>query len=178
MKKIIEWIKTNKASTWLVAGAASVLITAAVMQGCTLGGLIKHDVPPAMRQFNGGDPKVSLNDASFVLEAYLNDVERNVTSFVAANEVAGKVHDVITSLVTIGLDELGNSPLPGAGLLSGVLLGFAGLMTKKPGTAAMVAEEKMASYNKADEAWRSQLDGILSEQQLRSIVEEIKKGLA
>jgi hypothetical protein len=178
MKKIIEWIKTNKASSALVALAASVLITAAVMQGCTLGTMIKHDVPPAMRSFNDGKPKVSLNDAPFVLEAYLDDTERNVSSFVAANEVAHKVRDVIASLTTIGLEELGNAPFPGAALVSGVLMGFAGLMTRKPGTAKEIAEQKMASYNKADEAWRKQLDGILNEQQLRGIVEEIKKGLA
>lgn len=177
MKKILEWIKTNKWSTALVAVAASVLIGAAAMQGCTLGSMIKHDTPPGMRKFNDGESKVSLNDAPFVLEAYLNDVERNVSQFVAANEVAHKVRDVIASLATIGLEELGSAPFPGAAMVSGVLLGVAGLLTRKPGTAAEIAKEKMASYNKADAQWRKQLDGVLSEAQLRGLVEQIKKGL-
>jgi hypothetical protein len=178
MKKITEWIKTNKWSTALLAVAAAVLIGAAAMQGCSLGTIIKHDVPPAMRQYNDGKPKVSLNDAPFVLEDYLSGVERNVGQFVAANEVAHKVRDVIASLATIGLEELGNAPFPGAAMVSGLLMGVAGLMTRKPGTAAEIAREKMASYNKADDAWRKQLDGVMSEDAIRKLVEEIKKGLA
>lgn len=178
MKKILEFIKTNKATTALVAVAAAVLIGAAAMQGCTLGTMLKHDVPPKMREFNDGKVKVSLNDAPFVIEAYLGDVERNVSQFVAANEVSHKVRDVIASLATIGLEELGNAPFPGAAMVSGVLLGVAGLVTRKPGTAAEIAKEKMASFNKADKQWRDQLQGVLGDTQIRALVEEIKKGLA
>jgi hypothetical protein len=178
MKKILEFIKTNKAATALVALAAAFLIGAAAMQGCTLGSMIKHDVPPSMRQYNDGEPKVSLNDAPFVLEAYMTDAQRNVQQFIMANEIGHKVRDVLASLTTIGLEQIGNAPFPGAALLSGGLLGIAGLLTRKPGTAAEIAKEKMASYNKADEKWRSQLDGVLSEDKLRKLVEEIKKGMA
>jgi hypothetical protein len=178
MKKILDYMKQNKWSTALVALAASVLIGAAAMQGCSLGTMIKHDVPPAMRQYNDGETKVSLNDAPFVLEAYLTGVERNVKTFVAANAVGHKVRDVLATLATIGLEELGNAPFPGAALVSGALLGVAGLMTRKPGTAAEIAKEKMASFNKADAAWRTQLDGVMSEDSIRKLVEEIKKGLA
>lgn len=176
--KILDFIKSNKAATALVALAAAFLIGAAAMQGCSLGSMIKHDVPPAMRQFNDGEPRVSLNDAPFVLEAYLDNVERSVGQFVLANEVSHKVRDVFASLTTIGLEMIGDAPFPGAALISGSLLGIAGLMTRKPGTAKEIADEKMASYNKADEAWRKQLDGILSDEALRKVVEEIKKGLA
>jgi hypothetical protein len=178
MKKIFDYFRNNKLSTALVAVAAAVLIGAAAMQGCSLGSMIKHDVPPAMRQFNDGEVKVSLNDAPFVIEAYMDNVERNVQQFVEANAVGHKVRDVVASLATIGLEEIGNAPFPGAALISGGLLGIAGLMTRKPGTAAEIAREKMASFNKADKQWRAQLDGVLSDAQLRSLVEEIKKGLA
>ena len=74
----------------------------------------------------------------------------------------------------MGVEELGNSPFPGAAILSGLLLGLGGLMTKKPGTAREIAAEKMASFNKGQDTALAQVRDMVSPDKLREIVDTIK----
>lgn len=176
MKAILNWFKQNKTATAMLVAVVVIMGSAAVMSGCSgLGDFIKHPVPKDMQEFNDGEGKVSINDAPFVLEDYLSSVRRNVDRFVADNEKAHLVHDFFSSILTIGIEELGNSPIPGATMLSGLLLGVGGLMTRKPGTAKEIASEKMASFNKGQEVALSQIRELVSPDKMRELLEQIKK---
>lgn len=175
MKSILAFFRNNKGATLAVGAAGMVIFGAVAMSGCTLGDMIHHDVPKAMRQYNGGEPKVSLNDAPFVMDSYLNSVERNVRQFAEANARANLIFDFINSAMTVGLDELGNSPIPGATIFSGLLLGLGGLMTRKPGTAKEIAEEKIASFNKGQNAALEQAKLLVGPEQVRQLVDALKK---
>jgi hypothetical protein len=175
MKAVMSFFKSNKLAVVLVLTVVAVLSGASLMVGCGLGDMIRHDVPKDMQAWNEGEAKVSVNEAPFVLESYLDDVERNVTRFSAANERAMLVFQFANSLVTVGLEELGNSPIPGASIASGLLLGIAGLMTRKPGTAKEVAKEKMASYNKGVDMVMEQMKNRLSEEAVREMLKQIKE---
>jgi len=175
MNAILSFFKNNKAATLSVLSVALVVFGALAMQGCTLGDMIRHDVPKDMQEFNDSEPKVSLNDAPFVVEDYVQNVERNLRQFAEANERANLIFDFVNSAMTIGIEELGNSPIPGATIFSGLLLGLGGLMTRKPGTAKEIMEEKMASFNAGQDRALEQAKHFVSEENLRSLVAALKE---
>lgn len=178
MNKILDAIKDNKATMVCLVLIAFIITFSAFATGCTPGDMIKQDVPKPMQIFNDGQSKVSLNDAPFVLDAYLTDCQRTVEQFVAANERAHAFFDGLNTLVTFGIGELGNSPIPGASIASGLLLGLAGLMMKKPGTAKMIADEKMASFNKGLEmatAKVAEQKSVVTPETLAALVAALKE---
>jgi len=175
MNAILSFFKNNKAASLSVLAVVLVLVGAVAMQGCTLGDMISHEVPKDMQEFNDGEPKVSLNNSPFVVEDYVSDVERNLRQYAEANERALLIFDFVNSAMTIGLEELGNSPIPGATIFSGLLLGVGGLMTRKPGTAKEIMEEKMASFNKGQDAALEQAKLLVGPEQMRLIVDALKE---
>ncbi len=175
MKTLLNFFKTHKAATLSVFAIVLVVFGALAMQGCSLGDMIRHDVPKDMQEFNDGEGKVSLNDAPFVMEDYTSNVERNLRQFAEANERAALLFDFLNSVATIGLEELGNSPIPGATILSGLLLGLGGLMTRKPGTATEIMEEKFASYEKGKNDALDAAKKFVSEENLRGLLAVFKE---
>ncbi len=175
MNAILNFFKQNKVAAGSLTAAVGVVVLALVMTGCSIGSMIKHNVPAGIRPFNDGMSKVSLDDSPFVLESYLSDVERNVQQYVQNSEKAALVADLLASVMTIGLEELGNSPLPGGAIIAGMLAGFGGLMTRKPGTAKEIAEQKMASFNAGQDRATEAIKGLVTEEALREIVAKIKK---
>lgn len=175
MNTVLNFFRTNKSAVLLALCAVLVVCGATAMSGCSLGDMIRHDVPKDMQEYNDGEGKVSLNDAPFVMEDYLSAVERNVRRFTESNEKAHLINDFMSSLMTVGLEELGNSPIPGATIFSGLLLGLGGLMTRKPGTAKEIAEEKMKSFNKGQEVALSQAKNLVSEDTMRQLLAALKE---
>jgi hypothetical protein len=178
MNTVLNFFRTNKSATLMALCAVLCITGALAMSGCSLGGFIKHDVPKDMQPFNDGEGKVNLNDAPFVMEDYLSSVERNVRRFSESNEKAHLLMDGMRSLMTVGLEELGNSPIPGATILSGLFLGLGGLMTRKPGTAKEIAAEKMASFNKGQTVALEQARALVSEDTMRALVAAMKETAA
>lgn len=176
MKAIINFFKTHKPALAAVLITMLVLVGAAALQGCMLGDMIKHQVPDGMQSFNDGEPDVSLNDAPYLMEEYVDDVNRNIRQFNEANDRAHILFDVVNSLMTIGIEELGHSPVPGASFIAAGLLGFGGLMTRKPGTSREVAEEKRASFNKGQDVAMTMAKQFVSEETMRAMLQAIKDG--
>lgn len=175
MRAVIDFFRSNKAASLSVLSIVLVIMGALAMQGCTLGDMIRHDVPKDMQEFNDGKGKVSLNDAPFVMEDYVASVERNIRQFSEANERANLVFDFLNSAMTIGFEEIGNSPIPGATIFSGLLLGLGGLMTRKPGTAKEIAQEKMASFNAGQDRALEQAKAFVSEENMRNLLAALKE---
>lgn len=174
---MFSFFRNNKGAVLAALCAVFVVVGALAMNGCSLGSFIKHDVPKEMQKFNNGEPKVNLDDAPFVLEEYIASCERNLRKFSESNEKAHLIHDFVNSALTIGMEELGNSPIPGATIFSGVLLGVAGLMTRKPGTATEVAKAKMASFNAGQNKALEQAKLLVGPEQMRALVEALKKAV-
>tara|TARA_R110001583_G_scaffold8524_14_gene40896 strand:+ start:895 stop:1320 length:426 start_codon:yes stop_codon:yes gene_type:complete len=139
--------------------------------------MMTHRVPKEMRSYTGGEDYVSLNESPFVLEDYMADAQRNIEQYVEANEKSALLFDFINSAVTVGIEEVGNAPFPGAAIVSGLLLGFSGLMIKKPGTAMEMAKEKMSSYNKGQDVALEQFRDMVSPEKLREIVATLKESI-
>lgn len=176
MNAVINFFKQNKPAATLFVAALLVIVAGFALQGCGLGDMIRHDVPKDMQEFNDDEPKVSLNDAPFVMEDYLSSVERNVRQFNEANDKANLVFDFVNSAITIGIEEIGNAPIPGAGFLSMGLMGLGGLMIRKPGTAREIADEKMASFNKGQQVALGQAKAFVSEENMRQLLAALKNG--
>ncbi len=175
MNRMIDFLKENRAVAACLVGIVAVFAIATAASGCSLGDIIQHDVPRDMQEYNGGEGKVSLNDAPFVMEDYIMVVQRNQRQFMEANDRAMLVFDFLNSLMTIGIEEIGNSPIPGATLISGMLLGVAGLMTPKPGSARQVAKEKEASFNEGQSRASEQMRAMIpDEAALRELLKQMK----
>lgn len=178
LTKFMAYLKQNRIALIFLAAVAVLVTTAMLMEGCRLGGFIKHDVPPAMREFNDGQSKVSLDDAPFLLEDYMDSVERNLEKFQSDNENAQLVFTFISNALNIGLNELKNSPLPGASIGGGLLLGLAGLMIRKPGTAREISDEKMKSFNKggteAEKRMLAAMQALISPEQMQAMLAQLK----
>lgn len=177
MSAVIDFFRSNKGAVVSLAGAVGVLVLAFAMQGCNLGDMMTHRVPKEMRSYTDGEDYVSLNESPFVLEEYMADAQRNIDQYVDANEKSALLFDFINSAVTVGIEEVGNAPIPGATVISGLLLGFAGLMIKKPGTAGAIAKEKMESFNKGQDVALEQFRDMVSPDKLREIVSTLKEGI-
>lgn len=175
MKSVLNFFRQNKTASAVILALVAVVVIAGLISGCSLGSFIKHKVPSDMREFNDNQSMVSLDDAPFVMEDYVDSVERNIRQFTEANEKAHLIFDFVNSAVTVGVEELGNSPIPGAAMISGVLLGVAGLMTRKPGTAREMADEKMASFNAGQEKAVSQLQSLISPDALRELLSKLRE---
>lgn len=172
MRTVIDFIKNNKAASAAYVAVPALILVALAMSGCSLGDVITHRVPPNLQSFSDGESSVSLNESQRVMGYILADVE----AYVEANEKAHLIFDVLNSALTVGIEEVGSSPFPGAAFLMAPIFGFAGLMTRKPGTAREIAEEKMASFNKGQEAALEQLKSAVTPDAFRAFLEQWRNG--
>ena len=175
---LLDKIKNNKASSGFIAAALLVVLLSLAMQGCMLADVIKHGVPSGMQSLNEDKPKVSLRSSVYLRERYIDDVERNLRQYDESAADSFMLMDIISSGLTLGINAVGQSPFPGAAVLSTGLLGLAGLFTRKPGTDKMVQDEKIKSHNRADMQWRETLTAILTPELMAQAVAmiESKKG--
>jgi hypothetical protein len=174
--KIADWFKSNKLPVTFLAVAAGAIITAMAVSGCYLADYIKHPLPDSMVKFNDGEDKVSLSETQFVFDEYMLDVENTVEQYNASREQAEFLFDWLSAAINTGADQFASNPtIPGATIFGGVLLGLAGLFTKKPGTDREVASEKQASYNKGVETTAAHFKDLVSADLLQKVVDEIQK---
>lgn len=174
MNAIANWLSQNK-----TAAVTFVLVPIALMfmlkaQGCGLDRIIKHPVPPDMQEVNGGEEQVSLADSPFVRESYIETVERNLRMYDMAAEDAALLFQFVNSAVTLGIEEIGTSAIPGGTILLGLLGSIGALYTRKPGTDREIREEKEASYRKGREDLMETLGSVSSVEGLRQILDEYR----
>jgi hypothetical protein len=174
LSRIVNWIKDNKAT--VIAAAAAVLVFGGGLlgQGCSLGDILKHPVPDGMQAVNGGKDMVSLNDSAYVMDRYLDEVEHNVESYQRGYDTLMLIHQTADALITTGIQEIGNSTIPGASILSGLLLSIAALYKRKPGDSKLIAQEKMDSHNHGVE----QAMAVAASMLPAEIVDNIRKAVA
>jgi len=144
---MINWIRENRTTSVLAALIPVAGLSLGAMQGCSVDSLIKHDVPPGMRDANGGQAKVSLRDSPYVRDAFVDDVERELLRYDVAAEEAAILRDIIASAVNLGLDQVSESPFPGGVALLGLLGTLAGVFAPQPGAASRLRQEKEDSFN-------------------------------
>lgn len=144
---MIDAIKQNSTASGLFAAALIAAIVMMGVQGCSIDRLVKHPVPKAMQAENGGEVKVSLADSPFLRERYLFTVQSTVAQFDTAAEDAALFAQILNSAVSLGVQELGTSALPGGTMLVGLLGMLGTLYLPKPGTGAQIQKEKESSYN-------------------------------
>ena len=146
---MIDWIKENKTGMILVAilGALGVGLLAA--SGCSLGDMVKVNVPPGIQRSLAAPSQVSLNDSEYTWNQWVEFVEGNTTRFQDSIDRSNFVWSSLASAVNLGAESAQGplSALPGGTfLLTGLSL-TAGLFLNKPGTANKIAKEKEKSFN-------------------------------
>lgn len=147
-----------------VAGFAAIgvlVVTFTACSGVTLADLIEVDVPRPVQESTGEPAKVSLNEAPYVRERYVNDFTTTLRQFDQEIADAQLFADFVGGLLNTGL-ELAEGPLQGVplgGVIFAALGGLTGLFLPKPGTS----KEKEKSYNKGHEIGRrTALEGLVN----------------
>lgn len=143
----MDKIKDSKTAMVFFGLLAVATIVMLNLQGCSIDRLVKHPVPPGMQEANGGEAVVSMADSPFVRDRFLAGVESNLSQYDLAAADAAIFAEILNSAVSLGIQELGTSALPGGTLLLGLLGTLGGLYLPKPGTEKRIAQEKEASFN-------------------------------
>jgi hypothetical protein len=119
------------------------------LTGCSLADVVKTDVPIGIQRSIGSESKVSLREASYTWDEWINHVEVNSEQFADNIDRSSQVFGLLSAFTNTGVDSLdgiiGQTPL-GATLIA-MLAGAAGLFTKTPGTDKKISKEKEDSYN-------------------------------
>lgn len=148
--KISEFLKKNKAGAVLFGIAAILSIGMVVASGCRISDAIKVPVPKPVQVATGVNRVVTLTEAEDVRDEYVEDFKRGLDRFDQNIEDAYFWHDTATSLLNTGTlaAEGALAGVPGGAIALSVLTGFAGLMTRKPGTDREIQRAKQDSFNK------------------------------
>ncbi len=149
-----DFLKQNPGGVMLIMAAVLIGIVAVGVQGCDLKQMIKVNVPQGVQAAVNVPPKVSLAEAQNVYEDFRAWSGRQTASFSESIESGWRWFGFFQGAMRIGLAEAqaaGMGAFPLGGLLVSLLMGAGGLAITKPGTAAKIAEEKRASFNKGHE---------------------------
>lgn len=151
----------NQIGVTLFLVAVLAAVCAMGVQGCDLSQAIKVSVPQGIQGAVNVPAKVTLADAQDVYEDFRAWSSRQVDSFSESIESGWRWHGFFQGALRIGLAEakaVGMGGFPIGGLLLSLITGAAGLAMTRPGTAAKIAAEKMASHNKGLEEGRKAVD--------------------
>ena len=143
------WVTENKTGIMVGCITVALMLGLLMASGCSLGSLVKVDVPPGVRQSLATSSQVSLNEAPYTWDAWTHYVESNTVQFQDNIDEANFIWGMLSSAVNVGAESAQGplSALPGgAFLLSGLSL-VTGLFLNRPGAARKVAKEKEKSYN-------------------------------
>lgn len=150
MNRFFEYVKENTTGVSILGFAAVAIIGITLLAGCTLSDLVKVNVPTAVREVtNTKTNQVSLSQAPYIRTRYVNEITANLVEFDDNIEQASAFRDFAASLLNTGLStgEGALAGVPGGAFLFTILGGLGGLFLKKPGTDALVQQEKKDSFN-------------------------------
>lgn len=140
----------NRIGILIIVLGVVALLGIASMQGCNLGDIVTTDVPPTVQDVvPGTDATSSLNEAVRIRGRYVHEVTTALGEFDENIAEASLVRDTIASFLNTGI-EVSSGPLatiPGGGFLALGLGSLGGLFLRKPGTTALIQQEKEASFN-------------------------------
>lgn len=144
-----DWINENK--NGLMVGVLTAALAAGLLlaSGCSLGDLVKVDVPTGVRQSLAVPSQISLNESVYTWDSWVHYVETNTAQFQASIDESNFIWGMLSSAVNVGAESAQGplSALPGgAFLLTGLSL-VTGLFLNKPGATKALAKEKEKSYN-------------------------------
>jgi len=151
----------NWKSISLMAAIVGLVVLMTACSGVTLADLVQADVNQDVQEATQSPAKVSLSDAPFVREKYVNDFKTNLAHLDSEIADAQLFADFIGSLVNTGL-QLSEGPLQGVpmgGVIFATLGGLAGLFIRKPGTQKEIDDAWDEAAAKTREAL---LDGAKS----------------
>jgi len=135
MSKFSDFVKDNKlGSAFMVFGVIGLVLISGC-QGWSVGDRVRFPVPQAVQDVTDSGEKVSVNEAPFVREDFINEFERDLGKFDRryANAVDRAV--IIESVLTTGLEGVLGSAFPAGGAIALALGGLGGLFIKGPGTS-------------------------------------------
>lgn len=147
----------NKVNVSFAVAAVMVAIGFSMVQGCSLGDIVKHPIPVAMQPLADGQPKVSVNEYPGVREAFVQKVTRDLNQGDASHERALVVFTIGSSLLNLGFEQIDESVFPGGMAVIGLLSTLAALFTKRPGTDKAEAAARDATW---DEAWAAAIKAM------------------
>ena len=149
MDRFIQYIKDNAVGATILVVMVLAGIGLTLGSGCTLGDIVKVNVPPAVQATTNTKAVVTLNRAPFVRKQYINQVTDSLAEFDSSIEQASVFRDFAASLLKtgIGTGQGALAGVPGGAFLIGALGTLGGLFLKKPGTDAVVNQEKRDSFN-------------------------------
>lgn len=153
--KLSSFVSRNRLGVVLSIVAFAAVIGASAISGCSgLRDLISVKVPEAVQKETGATPKVSLNEAPGVRDAYAQNAVRVLAEFDASigrgEQFYGTVASLFNTALSVGSDAASSSGLPFGGLLATGIGVLGGLFIEKPGSKAKAIAEKS---NAADAAF-------------------------
>lgn len=123
-----------------IAAIISLIVVFTACGGVTLADFVDVDVNEDVQAATGAKPKVSLSDAPFVREKYVNDFKTNLSQLDKEISDAQLFSDFVGSVLNTGL-TLAEGPLQGVpmgGAIFAALGGLTGLFIRKPGTQKQI----------------------------------------
>jgi len=149
MTKIFDYIKENATGVTILSVTFAACFGLALAAGCSLSDIVKVNVPPTVQEVTNTKSQVTLTQAPYVRERYINNVTTAIAEFDANIEQASAFRDFAASLLNTGFSagEGALAGVPGGALLVGALGALGGLFLKKPGTDAAIQAEKEASFH-------------------------------
>ena len=144
-----NWMKDNK--TGLFVGGITVVLAIGMLfaSGCSLGDMVHVKVPPGIQQSLAAPSQITLNDAEYTWNSWVQFVETNTERFQDSIDRSNFIWGTLSSAVNVGADAAQGplSALPGGALLLTGLSLTTGLFLNKPGSVQKMAKEKEKSFN-------------------------------
>lgn len=138
--QIGEWINNSKVGIGIVLVGVLALGVMTACSGWSLYDNIDFENPKEVREVTGGPAKVTLNQAPFEREKYVQSVELALEQFDFNWASAEEKAAFVQSLFSTGIDIATESGVIPAGGAVALLIGtLGGLFLNKPGTAAREA---------------------------------------
>jgi len=151
IEALIGWGRGSKVGIVLLVVAAVAVAGMVLAQGCSLGDVVKVDVPREVQKGIRVPSRVTLNEYAMTMEQWIEHCERGTERFAAAGDRAYGIFSFLQTITTTGLGmgttALESSGVPGGTIISMILAGGAGLMLKQPGAGKELQQAKESSFN-------------------------------
>jgi hypothetical protein len=146
---LVDYVGRNKFGVVIIGVGASLLVTVAVMQGCSIGDYIKVALPSAVQSTTHSPPRVTLNEAPHVREVYVAEVSSSLAvldnNIGRADALRNIFSDLLTTGITMGQDTAKNSGFPLGGVAALFIGSIGGLFLEKPGSKVRTTEAVFAA---------------------------------
>lgn len=146
---LIDWMNESKAGIGITLAGVLFLGVMTACSGWSLYDNIDFENPKDVREVTGGPAKVTLNQAPFEREKYVQAVELALEQFDFNWSNAEEKAAFINSLFNTGIDiATQQGVIPAGGAIALLLGGLGGLFFEKPGSAARRERERKEAEDK------------------------------